>query len=351
VGALLVLGFADQLQNFWTQSRPAMDRLARAMFLNPADTRIYLQRAALFQEQGKIEPAIEQLREASRINPHQPQVHKNLATLLVRSGQVEEAQAIFERLQGIYRQDPEVHRMRGSIAQMREDFEKAAEFYRTALKIKPDDWQAALSLADLRNRQGQAREAAEAYERFLAILESNQVAQNLPEKAAREVQDSAARAALTRGELLRGLDAPPREIRATYRTAVKYARSCENHAALSLAAGQLASAFESTGETDKALVWSLRSLRAGHRSDDPFLEGVAWYNLAHRLNRQGDSLRELLDAAAAADAAARILGPKSNEGRKAVELRSEIMQRLPDNAAGADLPAVADEILRVLESE
>jgi tetratricopeptide (TPR) repeat protein len=352
VGALLALGFADQLQYFWTQSRPAMDRLARAMFLNPTDTRIYLQRASLFQEQGRIQPAIEQLREASRINPHQPLVHKNLAALLINHGQAEQAEAILERLEGIYSQDADVQRMRGSIARMRKEPEKAARFYRKALKLKPAEHRAALALADMRYDQGQADKAAEAYQRYLTILEENRILKKLPEQEAREVRDNAARAALTRGELLQALGAPPREIRATYRAAVEHARARGNQAALSLAATQLAAAFENTGETDKALVWTLQALRAGHRSDDPFLEGVAWFNLAHRLNSQGNTLRELVDAAAAADAAVRILGPKSNEGRQAARLRSGILQRLPQNVAqDVDLPAIAQEILRTLQNQ
>ncbi len=326
VCGLLALGAVDQLQYFWTQSRPTLDRLARAMFLNPADTRIYVQRAGLFEKNGELEAAIAQLEEASRLSPEHPEIHKQLARLFTRAGRFDDAEDIWRKFESQFARDYETLLLRGSVLEKLRAPERALEMYHQAHRADPERLEAPLRLMDLYLEHRRPQEARKQAQRLLRHMTRREPWKGLDAEEAQAQQRIASRVAMQLGDLQRQSGEFMLALE-SYAISAEYARQNGHRAAESAAASRAALACADQARIADMFGWTARAVQAGEKTTDPYLCGVAWYNLAKVLDSLAGQPEQYLDAAAAAAAAQNSLGANQPAGRRAAAILERNLQR------------------------
>jgi tetratricopeptide (TPR) repeat protein len=121
----------------------------------PGVTAAHIDLGIAYRKAGKTELAMESLARALELNPRHPVAHNEMGMLNRKAGQFESARLHYEQALAVY---PAFHFARRNLAILCDiylaDMECALENYELYAAAVPDDAEAAMWIADLRNRAG-----------------------------------------------------------------------------------------------------------------------------------------------------------------------------------------------------
>lgn len=121
----------------------------------PHVTSAHIDLAIAYGMVGELDKAEASIQKALELNPRHPVAHNELGIVYRKTGRFAEARASYEKALEIY---PDFHYARRNLAILCDmyiaDMECAMENYERYTEAVPDDEQAAMWIADLRNRMG-----------------------------------------------------------------------------------------------------------------------------------------------------------------------------------------------------
>ncbi len=167
--ALIALALVDQTQFWLTLKTAGAPALAEAQRLNPADTRVYFQRAQRLVAAGQADAAMAELRRVIAINPRNAPAQHLLGELLYRSGDTAAALAHYDRMAELFRPDLVVLVNSGLLASSRGDQAKSRARFEAALRLAPHDTELHLYLGEALENDGDLARAAAQYELFAEL--------------------------------------------------------------------------------------------------------------------------------------------------------------------------------------
>jgi Tfp pilus assembly protein PilF len=122
----------------------------------PQVTAAHIDLGIAYARDGKLERAEASMRQALELNPRHPVAHNELGMIQRKTGRFQEARASYEQALALY---PEFHFARRNLAVLCDvylaDLDCALDHYQRYAESVPDDDEATMWIADLRNRAGQ----------------------------------------------------------------------------------------------------------------------------------------------------------------------------------------------------
>lgn len=173
VSAILLLGFLDQAQFFFTRRGGTSTTLGWAERLNPQDTRIYFRRAQVALEAGDITTAKTELKKVLRINPRNAPAQHMLGQIIFRSGDTSAALAHYDRMAELFRPDLSIALNRGLLDQESGNASAAALRFNEALSLAPHKTELHFLLANALRAQGDIDRAIKQFELFITLFEED----------------------------------------------------------------------------------------------------------------------------------------------------------------------------------
>lgn len=151
-------------QQSWDKAR----RLLRfALETYPSNADLYYKMARLEIEAAEIEQALEEIDTALQFSPGNYEYLMLRGEVMARLDRYDEAQELLEDLIPLTEHPEEVFIQLGNVAQLCNEFEDSAQYYRQALRLAPDFEEALMELAFLLESEDRSSEAAGLYEDFL----------------------------------------------------------------------------------------------------------------------------------------------------------------------------------------
>lgn len=153
------------------QYEVALQRLQRALELDSKNVEANTGLALLYERLNQHESASKYYEAALAIEPNNSSTHNNYGSFLCRFNQPEQAQQHFKKAvdNPLYKTPELAYTNAGLCALRTQDRNKAMEFFRKALEVKPDFPVALFHLADLSEQRDEITEAQAYYKRFLAV--------------------------------------------------------------------------------------------------------------------------------------------------------------------------------------
>ena len=146
----------------------AMDELRRALALRPNSDDAHRMLGEILAEQGKIDAAVSEFNEAVALRPGFWGTYDALGVALYRAGRFADATAAFERVTHFQPDNAIGFQRLGTAYHAAGDTTKALVNYQRALELSPTP-RAWANVGFLDYRQGRFADAADAYERALAL--------------------------------------------------------------------------------------------------------------------------------------------------------------------------------------
>jgi len=128
------LGMIYEANELWTEAGASY---ANAVALDPQNPLWLLHQAITVREAGETELALTLLEEVAKTMSQDPAVQDRLGTALLEAGRMEEAEATFRLVQQLETRAPHGHVGLGDLAMVREQYAEAAEHYEKALAVYP----------------------------------------------------------------------------------------------------------------------------------------------------------------------------------------------------------------------
>jgi type IV pilus assembly protein PilF len=152
----------------------AKEKLERALHENPGDPNVHSAMAMLQERLGHPELADKEFKAALNLGPRSPDILNNYAVYLCRTGRVDEGVKSFEEAahNPLYRTPEAAFTNAGVCLRGAKRDTQAAMSFQRALQVRPNFAEAAFQLADLDFNRGEAQEARETVNRFLASFEA-----------------------------------------------------------------------------------------------------------------------------------------------------------------------------------
>ncbi len=153
----------------------ARDRLERALAIDDRMVDAHSVLALTFVQLGNDRLATESFNRAIRLAPNSPDVRNSYAVYLCQQERFEEAMVQFERAIGILENEETYLMMTNAAVCIAKtpDLQKAEEYLRDALTVKPSHGEALIQMAALQHRNDDNLRARAFMERFLAANPSS----------------------------------------------------------------------------------------------------------------------------------------------------------------------------------
>lgn len=148
----------DRAMELLEQERyaPGIALLVRVTERAPEVTAAHIDLGIAYRETGDLEKAEASIRRALELNPRHPVAHNEMGMLCRRTGRFKAARAHYEQALAVH---PGFHYARRNLAVLCDvylaDLKCALENYELYSREVPDDEEATMWIADLRNRVGQ----------------------------------------------------------------------------------------------------------------------------------------------------------------------------------------------------
>lgn len=242
--AVITIGVIDQWQYLATTHAADSTTLARAMAVNPSDTRPYFRRAQQFAAAGDTTAAQRELDRILAINPRNAPAQYLLGELLFRSGDTADALVQYDRMASLFRPDLVIATNRGLLDAAYGRPADAAVRFEEALRLAPDRTELHFFLAEALTSAGETQRAIVQYEIFTTLLEQHpgDAGANLPRYLA---------AAFKLGELYEKQNQPDRAEH-WFQQAANLAATRHRFSDAAAALNQLASLQEKLGQSGEA---------------------------------------------------------------------------------------------------
>lgn len=153
----------------------AMDKLQRALKLDPKNPDTHTVLAVVYEQIGKLREAEKHYRQAYKLNPNSGMSANNLGRFLCSQERFADADKLFVKaLDDAFYKTPETARLNRAVcARKAGNIAFATEQFREVLTIKPEDPIALWSLAELSLGSGEHLRARAFYERWLGNNEQS----------------------------------------------------------------------------------------------------------------------------------------------------------------------------------
>jgi Flp pilus assembly protein TadD len=148
----------DRAMELLEQERyaPGIALLVKVTERAPEVTAAHIDLGIAYRESGDLEKAEASIRRALELNPRHPVAHNEMGMLCRRTGRFKAARMHYEQALAVH---PGFHYARRNLAVLCDvylaDLQCALENYELYAKAVPDDEEATMWIADLRNRVGQ----------------------------------------------------------------------------------------------------------------------------------------------------------------------------------------------------
>ncbi len=150
----------------------AKEKLERAMRQNPREATIHGALALLYEKLGNVADADRYYRSALRLAPRNPDLTNNYAVFLCRTDRVEEGVRRFAEAarNPLYRTPWRAYANAGVCLRGAQRYDEAAANLQQALRLRPDDAEAAFQFGELELERGRPAAAREIVERYLGAF-------------------------------------------------------------------------------------------------------------------------------------------------------------------------------------
>ncbi|RMG62503.1 MAG: tetratricopeptide repeat protein [Bacteroidetes bacterium] len=160
----------DEIFQYYVQERSwdkAQRLLAFALETYASNADLYFKMARLEVERGEMDTALEEIDTALQFSPGNYDYLLARSEVLARLDRYEEACELLEGLIPLTEHPEEVFLQLGNVAQVCNEFEDSARYYRQALQLAPDYEEALMELGFLLESEDRGGEALSLYERYL----------------------------------------------------------------------------------------------------------------------------------------------------------------------------------------
>jgi predicted TPR repeat methyltransferase len=151
------------------QNTVAIDRLRRAIILNPGFGQAYNNLGIALANAGQPNPAIAAFRQACALMPASVESHFNLGSALLRNGRAEEAAAALRRTIDLKNDFAEVHNALGTALFVLRKPDESIASHQQAIQLKPDYAEAYIGLSAALGSKDQAEDALAACARAVEL--------------------------------------------------------------------------------------------------------------------------------------------------------------------------------------
>jgi len=157
--------------------RAAMQQYVEADRLGPNNAELKLLIGMIYSDYYKrLDEAIPYYQEAIRLKKDYSEAYNNLGTIYLRQSKWDEAISMFQKAIGnIYYSTPEMAYYNMAAAYLgKGDYNKAIEYYRTVMELKPQNEDAYIHAGLIYEEQGQNAQALQSFQRARSILEKRE---------------------------------------------------------------------------------------------------------------------------------------------------------------------------------
>jgi tetratricopeptide (TPR) repeat protein len=279
VGALLILGAAEQVRFALGTDEGNLPALLRASQMNPYDSMVETRIALAEGKAGKGDEAVAALTRAVAINPHNAALQHTCARAMIENGQYQAAHEHYAKMLELFPRDADALVNYGLLAARLGNPEEAITSWQKAVDVDPNQPNPHLYLAEAFDQKGEPAVAARHWEEYLKFAAAHPddpaVGQAQQVSATIQLADDDSR--ISRADL-----AAPK-----YQSAIDLAQRAGDNKLGSLAFAHLADLQEKAGDTKSAAQSFQRGLALDAKASDPRGEAVDWFNYGQFLRRHG----------------------------------------------------------------
>jgi predicted O-linked N-acetylglucosamine transferase (SPINDLY family) len=147
----------------------AIERINRAIELNPAVASFYNSLGSVYHKQEKFIAASECYQQAIQINPDFDKAYNNLDLVLEAQGKLEQAIQCYQNALQIKLDQPDAYINLGNAYKKQGELKQAIASYQQVLQLQPDAVDAHINLGIALREQGEVEAAIQAYQKALQL--------------------------------------------------------------------------------------------------------------------------------------------------------------------------------------
>jgi tetratricopeptide (TPR) repeat protein len=279
VVGMFAVAALDQRHFYLANRVDRLDALERAAALNPDDSTIQLRLAHAAEVAGQRDRQMIALRRAAQINPDSRSVQENFARGLVESGNTQGAYSQYLGIVDRWPTDADALVNLGLLAHELGHYEEAADHWQRAIAVDPQQSLAQLYLAQLLEQQGQLQAAANHYRAYLRLAGQHPIPTRDQRAQTLAIQLKIADAEAAGNQV--------QKVNNEYHAIAQQAHDAHDDALESLAMIHLAELAEKSGDISGAAISYQRALTVDGALADPKSAAADWVTFGQFLRRNG----------------------------------------------------------------